>query len=162
VVAGRSESKAFQSLITIRCSRSRLPERVDISELAGRLQPVAHAATTSRFVAGLAVVPASRAAGHWAARAAAIIASDEQKALYIRYAVDAHEARHKDGQRVVGFNPATKARVKRLRLGGGGSSIAVTHGADRVDGTGGRAVDRLRPARNVVAALGFARIEIAL
>jgi hypothetical protein len=28
------------------------------------------------------------------------------------------------------FNPATKARVKRLRLVRRGSSIAVTHGAD--------------------------------
>jgi methylamine dehydrogenase heavy chain len=44
---------------------------------------------------------------------------------------DAQEGTHKDpGNEVWVFNPATKTRVRRMRLVRPGSSIALTHGAD--------------------------------
>jgi methylamine dehydrogenase heavy chain len=132
-VAGRSESKAFNPLDTdpLFTQSATLSGVRYFPSLHGRLQPVDMKGDDVKVLPDWPLVPAADAAGHWRPSGWQLIASDEQKLLYIVMQVDAHEGTHKDpGNEVWVFNPATKARVKRLRLARRGSSIAVTHGAD--------------------------------
>jgi len=132
-VAGRSESKAFNPLDTdpLFTQSATLSGVRYFPSLHGRLQPVDMKGDDVKVLPDWPLVPAADAAGHWRPSGWQLIASDEQKLLYIVMQVDAHEGTHKDpGNEVWVFNPATKARVKRLRLVRRGSSIAVTHGAD--------------------------------
>jgi methylamine dehydrogenase heavy chain len=132
-VAGRSESKAFNPLDTdpLFTQSATLSGVRYFPSLHGRLQPVDMKGDDVKVLPDWPLVPAADAAGHWRPSGWQLIASDDQKLLYIVMQVDAHEGTHKDpGNEVWVFNPATKARVKRLRLVRRGSSIAVTHGAD--------------------------------
>jgi methylamine dehydrogenase heavy chain len=131
-VASRSESKAFNPLDTdpLFTQSATLSGVRYFPSLHGRLQPVDMKGDDVKVLPDWPLVPAADAAGHWRPSGWQLIASDE-KLLYIVMQVDAHEGTHKDpGNEVWVFNPATKARVKRLRLVRRGSSIAVTHGAD--------------------------------
>jgi methylamine dehydrogenase heavy chain len=132
-VAGRSESKAFNPLDTdpLFTASATLGGVRYFPSLHGRLQPVDMKGDDVKVLPDWPLVPAADAPGHWRPSGWQLIASDEQKLLYIVMQVDAHEGTHKDaGNEVWVFNPATKARVKRLRLVRRGSSIAVTHDAD--------------------------------
>ena len=132
-VAGRSESKAFNPLDTdpLFTQSATLSGVRYFPSLHGRLQPVDMKGDDVKVLPDWPLVPAADAAEHWRPSGWQLIASDEQKLLYIVMQVDAHEGTHKDpGNEVWVFNPATKARVKRLRLVRRGSSIAITHGAD--------------------------------
>ena len=132
-VAGRSESKAFNPLDTdpLFTQSATLSGVRYFPSLHGRLQPVDMKGDDVKVLPDWPLVPAADAAEHWRPSGWQLIASDEQKLLYIVLQVDAHEGTHKDaGNEVWVFNPATKARVKRLRLVRRGQSIAVTHGAD--------------------------------
>jgi methylamine dehydrogenase heavy chain len=132
-VASRSESKAFNPLDTdpLFTGSASLGGIRYFPSLHGRLQPVDMKGDDVKVLQDWPLVPAAEAAGHWRPSGWQLIASDEQKLLYIIMQVDAHEGTHKDaGNEVWVFNPATKARVKRLRLVRPGSSIAVTHDAD--------------------------------
>jgi hypothetical protein len=76
------------------------------------------------------LVPAADAAGSWRPSGWQLIASDQEKLLYVLMQADAHEGTHKDpANEVWVYNAATKTRVKRLRLVRPGSSVALTHGA---------------------------------
>jgi methylamine dehydrogenase heavy chain len=132
-VAGRSESKAFNPLDTdpLFTASAALSGVRYFPSLHGRLQPIDMKGDDVKVLPDWPLGPAADAAGHWRPSGWQLIASDEQKLLYIVMQVDAHEGTHKDaGNEVWVFNPATKARVKRLRLVRRGSSIAVTHDAD--------------------------------
>jgi methylamine dehydrogenase heavy chain len=132
-VAGRSESKAFNPVDTDPLfTQSAILSGVRyFPSLHGRLQPVDMKGDDVKVLPDWPLVAAADAAEHWRPSGWQLIASDEQKLLYIVMQVDAHEGTHKDaGNEVWVFNPATKARVKRLRLVRRGQSIAVTHGAD--------------------------------
>ncbi|HLZ98030.1 MAG TPA: amine dehydrogenase large subunit [Steroidobacteraceae bacterium] len=131
-VAGRSESKAFNPLDSdpLFTQSAVLGGVRYFPSLHGRLQPVDMKGDDVKVLPDWPLVPAAEAAGHWRPSGWQLIAGDEQKLLYILMQVDAHEGTHKDpGNEVWVFNPATKARIKRLRLVRPGSSIAVTHGA---------------------------------
>lgn len=132
-VAGRSESKAFNPLDTdpLFTATATLGGIRYFPSLHGRLQPVDMKGEDVKVLPDWPLVSAADAAGHWRPSGWQLIASDEQKLLYVVMQVDAHEGTHKDpGNEVWVFNPATKVRVKRLRLVRRGSSIAVTHDAD--------------------------------
>ncbi len=134
-VAGRSESKAFNPVDTDPLfTQSAILNGVRyFPSLHGRLQPVDMKGDDVKVLPDwpLVAAAAADAAEHWRPSGWQLIASDEQKLLYIVMQVDAHEGTHKDpGNEVWVFNPATKVRVKRLRLVRRGQSIAVTHGAD--------------------------------
>jgi methylamine dehydrogenase heavy chain len=132
-VAGRSESKAFNPLDTdpLFTQSATLGGVRYFPSLHGRLQPVDMKGEDVKVLPDWPLVTAADAPEHWRPSGWQLIASDEQKLLYIVMQSDAHEGTHKDpGNEVWVFNPATKARVKRLRLVRRGSSIAVTHGAE--------------------------------
>ncbi len=68
-------------------------------------------------------------AANWRPSGWQLIASDEQKLLYVLMQPEAKEGTHKDpASEVWVYDAAGKARVKRLRLERPGSSIALTHG----------------------------------
>jgi hypothetical protein len=76
------------------------------------------------------LVSAAEADESWRPSGWQVIASDDQKLLYVLMQANAHEGTHKDAANEVWvFNPATKARVRRLRLVRSGSSVALTHAA---------------------------------
>jgi methylamine dehydrogenase heavy chain len=132
-VAGRSETKAFNPLDTdpLFTQSATLAGVRYFPSLQGRLQPVDMKGDEVKVLPDWPLVPAADAAGHWRPSGWQLIASDEQKLLYVIMQADAHEGTHKDaGNEVWVFNPATKTRVKRLRLARPGSSIALTHDAD--------------------------------
>jgi methylamine dehydrogenase heavy chain len=132
-VAGRSESKAFNPLDTdpLFTSSALLGGVRYFPSLQGRIQPIDMRGDEIKILPDWPLVPAADAAGHWRPSGWQLIATDEQKLLYVVMQADAHEGTHKDpGNEVWVFNPATKARVKRLRLVRPGSSIALTHGAE--------------------------------
>ena len=96
--------------------------------LQGRVQPIDLKGDESKVLADWPLVSAADAAAHWRPSGWQLIASDEQKLLYVLMQADAHEGTHKDpGSEVWVFNAATKTRIKRLRLVRAGSSIALTH-----------------------------------
>jgi methylamine dehydrogenase heavy chain len=133
-VAGRSESKAFNPLDSdpLFTQSASLGGVRYFPSLHGRLQPIDMKGDDVKVLPDWPLVPAAEAAGHWRPSGWQLIAADEQKnLLYIVMQVDAHEGTHKDaGNEVWVYNPATKARIKRLRLVRRGQSIAVTHAAD--------------------------------
>jgi methylamine dehydrogenase heavy chain len=132
-VASRSESKAFNPLDTdpLFTNSATLGGVRYFPSLQGRIQPVDMKGDDVKVLPDWPLVPAADAAGHWRPSGWQLIASDEQKLLYVVMQADAHEGTHKDpGNEVWVYNAAAKTRVQRLRLVRPGSSIAVTHGAE--------------------------------
>jgi methylamine dehydrogenase heavy chain len=77
------------------------------------------------------LVSAAEKAANWRPSGWQLITSDEKSLLYVLMQPEALEGTHKDpGTEVWVFNPATKTRVKRIRLVRPGSSIAFTHGPE--------------------------------
>ncbi|MGO8858845.1 MAG: amine dehydrogenase large subunit [Steroidobacteraceae bacterium] len=131
-VASRSETKAFNPLDTdpLFTASATLGGVRYFPSLQGRIQPVDMKGDDVKVLPDWQLVPAADAAGHWRPSGWQLIASDDQKLLYVVMQADAHEGTHKDpGNEVWIYNPATKTRVKRLRLIRPGSSIALTHDA---------------------------------
>jgi methylamine dehydrogenase heavy chain len=132
-VAGRVESKAFNPLDTdpLFTSSAVLGGVRYFPSLNGRLQPVDMKGDDVKVLADWPLVPAADAAAHWRPSGWQLIASDEQKLLYVLMQADAHEGTHKDpAGEVWVYNAASKTRIKRLRLVRPGSSLALTHAAE--------------------------------
>ena len=131
--AGRSESKAFNPLDTdpLFTGSATMGGVRYFPSLRGRVQPIDMKGEDVRVLPDWPLVSAGEAAAHWRPSGWQLIASDEQKLLYVLMQADAHEGTHKDpANEVWVYNAATKTRVKRLRLVRPGSSIALTHGAE--------------------------------
>jgi methylamine dehydrogenase heavy chain len=131
--ASRSESAAFNPLDTdpLFTASASLGGVRYFPSLNGRIQPIDMKADDVKVLPDWPLIPAADAAGHWRPSGWQLIASDDQKLLYVVMQANAHEGTHKDpGNEVWVYNAATKARVKRLRLVRPGSSIAVSHGPE--------------------------------
>jgi methylamine dehydrogenase heavy chain len=130
---GRSESKPFNQLDTdplFTASASLAGVRY-FPSLHGRIQPIDMKGDEVKVLPDWPLVSAAEQAEHWRPSGWQLIASDEQKLIYVVMQPDAGEGTHKDpGTEVWVFNTQTKARVKRLRLVRPGSSIALTHGSE--------------------------------
>ena len=130
-VTGRSESKVFNPLDTdpLFTSSALLGGVRYFPSLHGRLQPIDMKGDDVKILPDWPLVPAADAAGGWRPSGWQLIASDEQKLLYVLMQSGAHEGTHKDpANEVWVYNPVTKTRIKRWRLVRPGSSLAVTHG----------------------------------
>jgi methylamine dehydrogenase heavy chain len=132
-VAGRSETKAFNPLDTdpLFTGSATLGGVRYFPSLKGRVQPVDMKGDDVKVLPDWPLVSGADAAAHWRPSGWQLIASDEQKLLYVLMQADAHEGTHKDpADEVWVFNPATKTRVKRMRLVRPGSSISLSHGPE--------------------------------
>jgi methylamine dehydrogenase heavy chain len=132
-VAGRSETKPFNPLDTdpLFTASATVDAVRYFPSLHGRIQPIETKGENVVVLADWPLVPASEAEGRWRPSGWQLIASDDARQLYVVMQADAREGTHKDpGNEVWVYNPATKARVKRLRLVRPGSSIALTHEAN--------------------------------
>lgn len=129
---GRSETKPFNPLDTDPLfTASAMVDNVRyFPSLHGRIQPIEIKGENVVVQPDWPLVPAADSGGHWRPSGWQLIANDDAKQLYVVMQADAHEGTHKEpGNEVWVYNPATKTRVKRLRLVRPGSSIAVTHEA---------------------------------
>src|SRR5450755_4167784 len=132
-VASRSETKAFNPLDTdpLFTASATLGGVRYFPSRHGRVQPVDMKGDDVRVLPDWPLVPAADAPGSWRPSGWQLIASDDQKLLYVLMQADAHEGTHKDTANEVWiYNAATKTRVKRTRLVRPGSSVALTHGAE--------------------------------
>jgi methylamine dehydrogenase heavy chain len=132
-VDGKSESKAFNPLDTdpLFTASTTVGGVRFFPSLQGRIQPIDMKGDDVKILPDWPLLTAADAALHWRPSGWQLIASDEQKLLYVVMQADAHEGTHKDpGNEVWVYNAASKARIKRLRLVRPGSSIALTHGAE--------------------------------
>jgi len=132
-VAGRSESKVFNPMDTdplFTASGSVGGVRY-FPSLHGRIQPIDMRGDDVKIFPDWPLVSAADVSGNWRPSGWQLIASDESKLLYVLMQPGAHEGTHKDpGTEVWVFDPATKARVKRIKLAHPGSSLALTHGPE--------------------------------
>jgi methylamine dehydrogenase heavy chain len=97
--------------------------------LHGRVQPIDMRTDDVKVLPDWPLVSADEQAAAWRPSGWQLIASDEQKLLYVLMQPGAHEGTHKDpGTEVWVYDAAGKTRVKRLRLERPGSSISLTHG----------------------------------
>jgi methylamine dehydrogenase heavy chain len=132
-VDGKSESKAFNPLDTdpLFTASTTVGGVRFFPSLQGRIQPIDMKGDDVKILPDWPLLTAADPALHWRPSGWQLIASDEQKLLYVVMQADAHEGTHKDpGNEVWVYNAASKARIKRLRLVRPGSSIALTHGAE--------------------------------
>jgi methylamine dehydrogenase heavy chain len=130
-VAARSESKAFNPLDTdpLFTSSAVVGGIRYFPSLRGRVQPIDMNTDDVKVLPDWPLVSAAELAAHWRPSGWQVIAGDEQKLLYVLMQANAEEGTHKDpANEVWVFNPASKARVRRLRLVRPGSSIALSHG----------------------------------
>jgi methylamine dehydrogenase heavy chain len=133
-VAGRSESKAFNPLDTdpLFTSSTLVAGVRYFPSLHGRVQPIDMKTDDVKVLPDWSLVSAAEQAAHWRPSGWQNVAGDE-KLLYVLMQANAEEGTHKDPANEVWlFNPATKARVRRLRLVRPGSSIALSHGAPQL------------------------------
>jgi len=132
-VAGKSESKPFNLLDAdpLFTGSASLNGVRYFPSLHGRIQPIDMKSDEVKILPDWPLVNAAEKAANWRPSGWQLIASDDKSLLYVLMQPDAGEGTHKDpATEVWVFNPATKARVKRLRLVRPGSSIALTHGPE--------------------------------
>ena len=132
-VAGRSESKAFNPLDTdpLFTASTTVGGVRYFPSLHGRVQPIDMRGDEVKILPDWRLVSPAEEASHWQPSGWQIVASDEQKLLYVLMQPNAHEGTHKDpATEVWVYNAAAKTRVKRLRLVRPGSSISLTHGTE--------------------------------
>jgi methylamine dehydrogenase heavy chain len=132
-VAARTESKAFNPLDTdpLFTASATLGGVRYFPSLGGRIQPIDMKGDDVKVLPDWPLLSAAESAAHWRPSGWQLLASDEQKLLYVLMQADAHEGTHKDpANEVWVYNGATKTRVKRLRLVRPGSSISLTHGTE--------------------------------
>ena len=129
-VAGRSESKPFNLLDTdpLFTATTTLGGVRYFPSLGGRVQPIDLHGDEPKILPAWRLETDAEAAAQWRPSGWQLIASDEQKLLYVLMQAEAHEGTHKDpANEVWVYNAASKTRVRRLRLVRPGSSIALTH-----------------------------------
>jgi methylamine dehydrogenase heavy chain len=134
-VAGRNESKPFNQLDSdpLFTASAALGGVRYFPSLHGRIQPIDMKSDTVQVLPDWPLVSADEKAANWRPSGWQVIASDDKKLLYVLMQADAQEGTHKDpATEVWVFNPATKTRVRRMRLVRPGSSIALTHGTDQL------------------------------
>jgi methylamine dehydrogenase heavy chain len=132
-VAGKSESKPFNLLDTdpLFTGSALLSGVRYFPSLHGRLQPIDMRGDDVKILPDWPLVSAAEKAANWRPSGWQLIASDEKSLLYVLMQPEAGEGTHKDpATEVWVFNPATKTRVKRMRLVRPGSSIALTRGPE--------------------------------
>lgn len=132
-VAGRSETKQFNPLDTdpLFTASTMLNGIRYFPSLHGRIQPIDMKTEDVKVLPDWSLVSPEEKAAHWRPSGWQILASDEKSLLYVLMQPNAEEGTHKNpGTEVWVFNPATKTRVKRVRLVRPGSSIALTHGPE--------------------------------
>jgi hypothetical protein len=133
--AARSESKPFNQLDAdpLFTGSASLAGVRYFPSLHGRIQPVDMKGDDVKVLPDWPLVTAAEQAAHWRPSGWQLIASDEQKLLYVLMQPDAQEGTHKDpATEVWVFNAQTKTRVKRVRLVRPGSSIALTRGSEQL------------------------------
>jgi methylamine dehydrogenase heavy chain len=132
-VAGRSESKAFNLLDSdpLFTGSAALNGVRYFPSLHGRVQPIDMRTDEVKVLPDWPLVTAAEKAANWRPSGWQLIASDEQKLLYVLMQPNAQEGTHKDpATEVWVYNAATKTRLKRMRLVRPGSSIALTRGPE--------------------------------
>ncbi|MGA2341665.1 MAG: amine dehydrogenase large subunit [Steroidobacteraceae bacterium] len=132
-VAGKSESKPFNLLDTdpLFTGSALLNGVRYFPSLHGRVQPIDMKGDDVKILPDWPLVSAAEKAANWRPSGWQLIASDEKSLLYVLMQPEAGEGTHKDpATEVWVFNPATKTRVKRMRLVRPGSSIALTRGPE--------------------------------
>ena len=130
-VASRSESKAFNPLDTdpLFTASTMLAGVRYFPSLGGRVQPIDMKGDDIKILADWPLVSGADAAAHWRPSGWQLIASDEQKLLYVLMQADAHEGTHKDpaneqlllvqaGERLDVYDPQTGSLVRSLDLPG--------------------------------------------
>jgi methylamine dehydrogenase heavy chain len=156
-VTGRSESKAFNPLDTdpLFTSSATLGGVRYFASLHGRIQPIDMRADDVKILPDWPLVTAADEAGHWRPSGWQVVASDDQKLLYVLMQPHAHEGTHKDpATEVWVYNAGTKSRVKRFRLARPGASIVLTHGAEpMVLVQSGARLDVYEPGGNLLRSL---------
>jgi methylamine dehydrogenase heavy chain len=134
-VSGRSESKAFNPLDSdpLFTASTAIGGVRYFPSLHGRVQPIDMKGDDVKILADWSLLAPADESGHWRPSGWQILAGDDQKMLYVLMQPDAREGTHKDAATEVWvYNPATKSRVKRLRLARPGSSIAISHGPEQL------------------------------
>jgi len=132
-VAGKSESKPFNLLDTdpLFTGSALLNGVRYFPSLHGRIQPIDMKGDDVKILPDWPLVNAAEKAANWRPSGWQLIASDEKSLLYVLMQPQAGEGTHKDpATEVWVFNPATKTRVKRMRLVRAGSSLALTRGPE--------------------------------
>ena len=132
-VAARSETKAFNPLDTdpLFTASATLDGVRYFPSLHGRMQPIDMSTDEVKVLPDWPLLTPAESAANWRPSGWQLIASDEHKLLYVLMQADAHEGTHKDAAGEVWvYDPASRARVKRMRLVRPGSSIALTHAAE--------------------------------
>jgi methylamine dehydrogenase heavy chain len=132
-VEGRSESKQFNQMDTdpLFTASTMLNGIRYFPSLHGRIQPIDMKTEDAKVLPDWSLVSAEEKAAHWRPSGWQILASDEKSLIYVIMQPNAEEGTHKNpGTEVWVFNPATKTRVKRIRLVRPGSSVALTHGPE--------------------------------
>lgn len=132
-VAGRSESKPFNPLDTdpLFTASTLLNGIRYFPSLHGRIQPIDMKTDDAKVLPDWSLVSAEEKSAHWRPSGWQVLASDEKSLLYVLMQANADEGTHKDpATEVWVFNPATKTRVRRMRLARPGSSVALTHGPE--------------------------------
>jgi methylamine dehydrogenase heavy chain len=129
-VDGRSESKAFNALDTdpLFTASATVGGVRYFATMLGHIQPIDMRGDDAVVLPGWSLVSPEEAAANWRPSGWQLIASDEEKLLYVLMQPNAHEGTHKDpGTEVWVFDPGAKTRIAKLRLVRPGSSIALTH-----------------------------------
>jgi methylamine dehydrogenase heavy chain len=132
-VAGRNESKQFNPLDTdpLFTASAMLNGIRYFPSLHGRIQPIDMKTEEVKVLPDWSLVSPAEKAANWRPSGWQVLASDDKSLLYVLMQAGAEEGTHKNpATEVWVFNPATKTRVKRMRLVRPGSSIALTHGAE--------------------------------
>lgn len=132
-VAARSETKAFNQLDTdpLFTASATLNGVRYFPSLRGRVQPIDMSTDEVKVLPDWPLLTPAESAANWRPSGWQLIASDEHKLLYVLMQAHAHEGTHKDAAGEVWvYDPASRARVKRIKLVRPGSSIALTHAAE--------------------------------
>jgi methylamine dehydrogenase heavy chain len=132
-VAGRTESKAFNPLDKdpLFTATAAIGGVRYFPSLHGRVQPIDMRTDDVKVMPDWPLLTPAEDAEHWRPSGWQLIASDEQKLLYVLMQPHAQEGTHKDAATEVWvYQAPSKTRVKRLRLVRPGSSISLTHGAE--------------------------------
>lgn len=131
--AGRSESKAFNPLDRdpLFTASTSIGGVRYFPSLHGRVQPIDMRTDDVRILPDWSLSTPAEQAEQWRPSGWQVIASDEQKLLYVLMQAHAEEGTHKDpANEVWVYQVSSKSRVKRMRLVRPGSSIALTHAAE--------------------------------
>ncbi len=131
--AGRTESKAFNPLDRdpLFTASASIGGVRYFPSLHGRVQPIDMRTDDVKILPDWPLSTPAEQAEQWRPSGWQVIASDEQKLLYVLMQAHAQEGTHKDpANEVWVYQVSSKSRVKRMRLVRPGSSISLTHAAE--------------------------------